>query len=192
MWVLGQKGALGIKRLCNGHGDVTAVSTGPPPVMDLGIKRPGLLGGPVERTTHRPRFGASPSLLCSSVTKKRTKCHEAVFFSGCLISSHSRGGANTHSGGEIGRRGEMREPTAPSVWRCPPRHHSLPAYCPQPTAKAIWPRCGSNLLRWRFANQAAPACYVASWANRTSGRPGNAHAAGAMAMEHAGCVENVR
>ena len=80
MWVLGQKGALGIKRLCNGHGDVTAVSTGPPPVMDLGIKRPGLLGGPVERTTHRPRFGASPSLLCSSVTKKRTKCHEAFFF----------------------------------------------------------------------------------------------------------------
>ena len=80
MWVLGQKGALGIKRLCNGHGDVTAVSTGPPPVMDLGIKRPGLLGGPVERTTHRPRFGASPSLLCSSVTKKRTKCHEAGFF----------------------------------------------------------------------------------------------------------------
>ena len=86
----------------------------------------------------------------------------------------------------------MREPTAPSVWRCPPRHHSLPAYCPQPTAKAIWPRCGSNLLRWRFANQAAPACYVASWANRTSGRPGNAHAAGAMTMEHAGCVDNVR
>ena len=84
MWVLGQKGALGIKRLCNGHGDVTAVSTGPPPVMDLGIKRPGLLGGPVERTTHRPRFGASPSLLCSSVTKKRTKCHEAFFFPGCL------------------------------------------------------------------------------------------------------------
>ena len=83
MWVLGQKGALGIKRLCNGHGDVTAVSTGPPPVMDLGIKRPGLLGGPVERTTHRPRFGASPSLLCSSVTKKRTKCHEAFFFPGC-------------------------------------------------------------------------------------------------------------
>ena len=108
------------------------------------------------------------------------------------ISAHSRGGANTHSGGEIGRRGEMREPTAPSVWRCPPRHHSLPAYCPQPTAKAIWPRCGSNLLRWRFANQAAPACYVASWANRTSGRPGNAHAAGAMTMEHAGCVDNVR
>ena len=29
------------------------------------------------------------------------------------ISAHSRGGANTHSGGEIGRRGEMREPTAP-------------------------------------------------------------------------------
>ena len=80
MWVLGQTGALGIKRLCNGHGDVTAVSTGPPPVMDLGIKRPGLLGGPVERTTHRPRFGASPSLLCSSVTKKRTKCHEAGCF----------------------------------------------------------------------------------------------------------------
>ena len=24
------------------------------------------------------------------------------------ISAHSRGGANTHSGGEIGRRGEMR------------------------------------------------------------------------------------
>ena len=79
------KGGPGNKRLCNGHGDVTAVSTGPPPVMDLGIKRPGLLGGPVERTTHRPRFGASPSLLCSSVTKKRTKCHEAVFFSGLLI-----------------------------------------------------------------------------------------------------------
>ena len=77
MWVLGQTRALGIKPLCNGHGDVTAVSTGPPPVMDLGIKRPGLLGGPVERTAHRPRFGASPSLLCSSVTKKRTKCHEA-------------------------------------------------------------------------------------------------------------------
>ena len=80
MWVLGQRGALGIKPLCNGHGDVTAVSTGPPPVMDLENKRSGLLGGPVERTAHRPRFGASPSLLCSSVTKKRTKCHEAVFF----------------------------------------------------------------------------------------------------------------
>ena len=80
MWVLGQTGALGINRLCNGHGDVTAVSTGPHPVMDLGTKRPRLLGGPVERTTHRPRFGASPSLLCSSVTKKRTKCHEAFFF----------------------------------------------------------------------------------------------------------------
>ena len=80
MWVLGQTGALGINRLCNGHGDVTAVSTGPPPVMDLGTKRPGLLGGPVERTTHRPRFGASPSLLCSSGTKKRTKSHEAGFF----------------------------------------------------------------------------------------------------------------
>ena len=48
--------------------------------MDLGIKRPGLLGGPVERTAHRPRFGASPSLPCSSVTKKRTKCHTTVFF----------------------------------------------------------------------------------------------------------------
>ena len=48
--------------------------------MDLGTKRPGLLGGPVEQTTHRPRFGASPSLLCSSVTKKRTKCHEAGCF----------------------------------------------------------------------------------------------------------------
>ena len=34
------------------------------------------------------------------------------------------------------------ESTAPSVWRCPPRHPGLPAYCPQPTAKAIWPRCG--------------------------------------------------
>ena len=53
MWVLGQTGALGIKPLRNGHGDVTAVSTGPPPVMDLGIKRPGLLGGPVEHVqTH--------------------------------------------------------------------------------------------------------------------------------------------
>ena len=71
-------------------------------------------------------------------------------------------------------------------------HPDLPAYHPQSTAKAIWPRCGSNLLRWRFANQAAPACYVASWPNCTSGRPGNAHAAGAMAMEHAGGVENVR
>ena len=70
--------------MSNGHGDVTAVSTGPPPVMDLGIKRPGLLGGPVERTTHRPRFGASPSLLCSSVTRKRPKCFEAGFFSGSL------------------------------------------------------------------------------------------------------------
>ena len=80
MWVLGQKRALGIKPLCNGHGDVTAVSTGPPPVMALGNKGPGLLGGPVERTAHRPRFGASPSLLCSSVTKKRTKCHTTGFF----------------------------------------------------------------------------------------------------------------
>ena len=34
--------------------------------MDLGTKRPGLLGGPVERTAHRPRFGASPSLLCTA------------------------------------------------------------------------------------------------------------------------------
>ena len=33
--------ALGINELSNGHADVTAVSTGPPPVMDLGIKRPG-------------------------------------------------------------------------------------------------------------------------------------------------------
>ena len=79
--------ALGIYPLCNGHGDVTAVSTGPPPVMDLANKRPGLLGGPVERTAHRPRFGASPSLPYSSVTKKRTKCHEA-FFSG-LLKCHS-------------------------------------------------------------------------------------------------------
>ena len=72
---------MGTVELSNGHEDVTAVSTGPPPVMDLGIKRPGLLGGPVERTAHRPRFGASPSLLCSSVTKKRTKCHgTGVFF----------------------------------------------------------------------------------------------------------------
>ena len=80
MWVLGKRGALGKNPLCNGHGDVTAVSTGPPPVMDLEIKRPGLLGGPVERTTHRPRFGASSSLLCSSVTKKRTKSHLAGCF----------------------------------------------------------------------------------------------------------------
>ena len=80
MWVLGQTGALGIKRSCNGHGDVTAVSTGPPAVMDLGIKRPRLLGGPVERTAHRPRFGASPSLLCSSVTRKRPKCFRAGCF----------------------------------------------------------------------------------------------------------------
>ena len=48
--------------------------------MDLGIKRPGLLGGPVERTAHRPRFGASPSSPCSSVTKKHTKCHRAGYF----------------------------------------------------------------------------------------------------------------
>ena len=82
MWVLGKPGALGIKPVSNGHGDVTAVSTGPPPVMDLGTKRPGLLGGPVEQTTHRPRFGASPSLLCSSVTKKRAKTHEAGCFLG--------------------------------------------------------------------------------------------------------------
>ena len=61
MWVLGQTGALGIKRLCNGHGDVTSVSTGPPLVMDLEIKRPGLLGGPVERTTGRVLV---PLLLC--------------------------------------------------------------------------------------------------------------------------------
>ena len=79
MWVLG-KPDLGINHLCDGHGDVTAVSTGPPPVMDLGAKRPGLLGGPVERTAHRPRFGVSPCLLCSSVTKKRTKCHTTGYF----------------------------------------------------------------------------------------------------------------
>ena len=85
MWALGKQGDLGIKKSSNGHGDVTAVSTGPPPVMDLGIKRPGLLGGPVERTTHRPRFGASPSLLCSSVTRKRPKCFKAGIFSGSLI-----------------------------------------------------------------------------------------------------------
>ena len=59
--------------------DVTSVSTGPPPVMDLENKQPGLLGGPVERTAHRPRFGASPSLLCSFVTKKRTKSHTSLF-----------------------------------------------------------------------------------------------------------------
>ena len=41
MWVLGQTGDLGITRLCNGHGDVTAVSTGPPPVMDLELSDPG-------------------------------------------------------------------------------------------------------------------------------------------------------
>ena len=63
MWVLGKPGDLGIKEASNGHGDVTAVSTGLPPVMDLGTKGPGLLGGSVERTAHRPRFGASPSLL---------------------------------------------------------------------------------------------------------------------------------
>ena len=160
----------------------------------------GVSGGISEPKMHGLRF--SPLQLPPRTPVARgwledTQAPSGVCYisaGGCWggISAHSRGGANTHSGGEIGRRGETRESTAPSVWRCPPRHHSLPAYCPQPTAKAIWPRCGSNLLRWRFANQAAPACYVASWANRTSGRPGNAHAAGAMTMEHAGCVENVR
>ena len=64
---------LGIKEASNGHGDVTAVSTGPPPVMPLGIPHPG--GGVVLwiAAPHRPRFGALLSLLCSSVTRKCSK-----------------------------------------------------------------------------------------------------------------------
>ena len=105
----------------------------------------------------------------------------------------STGAENTHSGGEIARRGEMREPTAPLGVAVPSQAPWLA--CLLPTAHSeshCASRCGSNLLRWRFANQAAPACYVASWPNCSSGRPGNAHAVGAVAMEHAGCVENVR
>ena len=51
--------------------------------MDRENKRPGLLGGPVERTTHRPRFGASPFLLCSSVQNVTKR----VSLSGSLMSS---------------------------------------------------------------------------------------------------------
>ena len=80
MWVLGKPGDLGIKELSNGHGDVTAVSTGPPPVMPLGIPHPGFGVVVWCALPHRSSFGALPSLLCSSVTKKRTKCHEAGFF----------------------------------------------------------------------------------------------------------------
>ena len=75
MWVLGKQGALGIKQASNGHGDVTAVSTGPPPSMPLGIRVPHPWGGVVLwcAAPHRPRFGALPSLLCSSVTRNFAK-----------------------------------------------------------------------------------------------------------------------
>ena len=80
MWVLGKPGDLGIKEASNGHGDVTAVSTGPPPVMPLGIPHPG--GGVVLwiAAPHRPRFGALPSLLCSSLTRNSSENAIAVFF----------------------------------------------------------------------------------------------------------------
>ena len=71
MWVLGKRGALGIKPLCNGHGNVTAVSTGPPPVMDLENKRPGLLHGPVERTAHRDDTGGFLEVQVNSQPKER-------------------------------------------------------------------------------------------------------------------------
>ena len=48
------------------------------------------------------------------------------------ISAHSRGGANTHSGGEVGRRGEMREPTAPDGVAVPSQAPQLA--CLLPTA----------------------------------------------------------
>ena len=81
MWVLGKPGDLGIKEASNGHGDVTAVSTGPPPVMPLGIPHPR--GGVVLwiAAPHRPHFGALPSLLCSSLTRDKAKISMAVFFS---------------------------------------------------------------------------------------------------------------
>ena len=75
------------------------------------------------------------------------------------ISAHSKGGANTHSGGEIGRRGEMREPTAlgvavpsqaPQLACLLPTAHSeshLASVWLKPAALAIrqsgrWPRSG--------------------------------------------------
>ena len=81
MWVLGKPGDLGIKEASNGHGDVTAVSTGPPPVMPLGIPHPG--GGVVLwiAAPHRPRFGALPSLLCSSLTRNSSEISITGFYS---------------------------------------------------------------------------------------------------------------
>ena len=84
MWVLGKPGDLGIKEASNGHGDVTAVSTGPPPVMPLGIPHPG--GGVVlwRAAPNRPRFGTLLPLLCSSVTRKRPEVSKVGSFSGLL------------------------------------------------------------------------------------------------------------
>ena len=80
MWVLGKTGDLGIKPVSNGHGDVTAVSTGPPPSMPLGIPHPGCGVVVWCALPHRSSFGALPSLLCSSVTRKGLKCVKAGFF----------------------------------------------------------------------------------------------------------------
>ena len=84
MWVLGKPGALGIKPVSNGHGDVTAVSTGPPPVMPLGIPHPGFGVVVWCALPHRSSFGALPSLLCSSVTRILQESVKAGFFSGSL------------------------------------------------------------------------------------------------------------
>ena len=81
MWVLGKPGAFGIKAASNGHGDVTAVSAGPPPSMPRGIPHPGCAVVVWCALPHRSSFGALPSLLCSPVTKKRTKIHKAGVFS---------------------------------------------------------------------------------------------------------------
>ena len=101
-----------------------------------GISEPNLYGLTIQPVSAAPTHPSGAGWL-GGAQAPSVVCY--ISAGGCWggISAHSRGGANTHSGGEIGRRGETRESTAPSVWRCPPKHHGLPALRRQPTAKAV-------------------------------------------------------